>query len=430
MAVINFNSFFVPFLPLVISIIISFTGIRAHIHAHQQKQLHEAGHRFQHQAQAIHERGVIPPTTPNPTLALEPSFGSIVSIVTPSPGANPITITSQAEIITSYGLFYSICPLSASSIISAPFANASVTFTMPPAPPDCSTSFTPTVTPICNTALIGLATSVSITNCSQSVTFSTAYNYSVDVSPTPHVRIITTYFIAGWQELVDGAVPTLVGARECSADTASLTTTCVDSLESWAIVNVTAITTTESHVTIAESISGPSVIMVQTFRSDITATETFVNVDTILIASRLVDVETISRSPLTPGQTSTATNSDATSTVTITTTRLVEFVSGQSMLPGGTANTAIDVPSAVNTNGPKSSANDLFTDNTPLIQNGHISAPTSNPVSNPINVIEPGKSFVPVRSDFQPKPSAGIINTDDIINNLNSLGSSSLSNQG
>jgi hypothetical protein len=422
-----------PFLPLVISADNPFNGAREHVHVHQGRELHGAGHLFQHRAQAIHERDVSSLVTLTPISISSLASGTIVSIITPSPGATPVTVTSQGEEITSYGLYYSICPLGASSETFAPFANLSATFTVPSSLSACSTSYTSIITPICNTVLTGLATSVSVTNCSQLVTFSTAYNYSVETSPTPYVQAITTYFIAGWQELMDGAVPTIVEARECSSDTARLTTTCIDSLETWAVVNVTTTTTTESRVTIAQTIFGPSAVMVHTFRSDITGIQTFVDVDTIVLGSSIVETETISRGPLKSGQSSTSsTESDTTMTVTSTVTRFVEYVSGQSTLLGDYISTVTDLlPGLYDDNLASSTIGLLSSGVVPTVQIGQTLVPTHIPVSSPIEeasslpseVVSPIDPLVPVSSDNEPSSSALIMNPNEQIIGLTSLNS-------
>jgi hypothetical protein len=192
MAMKRFWSSLILFSPLVTGVNNPIAEIKEHFHSHLHREGHEAGQLFKHHAQAIQERDISTLINPTPISGSISTLESIVSIVTPSPGANPITVTSQGEDITSYGLYYSICPLSALSGAFSPFANVSATLTSPSALSGCSTSYTPIVTPICNTIFTGLATSISVTNCSQSVTFSTAYNYSIEASPTPYVQVITT----------------------------------------------------------------------------------------------------------------------------------------------------------------------------------------------------------------------------------------------
>jgi hypothetical protein len=339
--------------------------------------------RFQHEAQVLRERYISTilesPSDQTDSSVIDGSQTSllvssstpgatrstVITVVTPSPGAQPVTITSQGQVITSFAPYFSVCPLLPSDSGFSPlYGNSS----SPPTSTDtwtptllstwdtseCSTSYTPTITPICSTVLTGLASLATITNCSTSITFSSDVSFSLQPAATtnisgmvytesPWVQAISTFFIAPWQELTNGATPSTIEALECSADSAGATTTCVDSLESWAVSSINVTVSSAYHFTIAQTVSGPSALLVETMRTDITGYRTYVSVNTTVIGSTPVTTETIVRVPITTSipSTSSADGSapteslDDTSVVTSTSTNIIEvtFASGFSTLP-------------------------------------------------------------------------------------------------
>jgi hypothetical protein len=349
------------------------------------------------------EQSAIPSTTvPATTLAAavsagasdRASGGSIITIVTPSPGAQPITITSQGELVTTWSPYYSLCPLVRSGS-TPPFSNSSPKSTASSwDPSDCSTAYTPIVTPICNTVLTGFATFATITNCSQSLTFSSDVSFSLQsgvatsvsggvFTASPWVQAITTFYIALWSELTSGAVPSTVEAAACSADSEGASTTCVDSMETWAVSNVTITQNTLMHVTIAQTIQGPSALLVETLRTDITGVNTFVSVDMTIVGSTPFATQTIVRSSL-PSSTA-ASSEEQASTMYTTITRTVTYLEGVSALPSLSGN---PLESAVASGAPSGEAeegqNAMPTSPSAGTNDEPSSAPSSHiPESNP-----------------------------------------------
>lgn len=185
--------------------------------------------------------------TPLPTSTI-----TVLTFITPSPSADPIPITALSQLVTSYIPQPTDCPpltgvppLSASSVnssrvsnltTSAPIVTAVISgspikrhipsadypfyfnFSLPdataPALLSC-TSYIPTLTPICHTTLSPLAASpIPITACDQSVTFSTDHGYTSLPTAAPHanhsdngttanrIHTITSYWIAGWEDVL------------------------------------------------------------------------------------------------------------------------------------------------------------------------------------------------------------------------------------
>ena len=201
-----------------------------------------------------------------------------LTFFTPSPGADPVPITSQSQLVTSYIPVMTICPLTvtqtapalllptltlnatsrgtavtgvpASSGASlyrrqaaedsdAPYANSSIpTSTLT----SCSIFYSPTATSICHTTLSPLASPViPITDCYQRVTFSTDHGYTLVSSAGPpygniststavSVKVLTSYYVAPWQYLYTGIPADAVDVVVCStsADVESCTTTAED----------------------------------------------------------------------------------------------------------------------------------------------------------------------------------------------------------
>ena len=198
-----------------------------------------------------------------------------LTFFTPSPGAEPVPITSQSQVVTSYIPLMTICPLlvtprtpalplpsvtlnatsrgtvasvylPASSGASlyrrqfaeetdAPYANSSIPTSTLSA---CSVFYTPITTSICHTTLSPLASPViPITDCHQKVTFSTDHGYTLVPSAGPYygnvstttpvsVLALTSYYVAPWQfvytgipaDMVDVVIcNTTVGRRVCES---------------------------------------------------------------------------------------------------------------------------------------------------------------------------------------------------------------------
>ena len=84
----------------------------------------------------------------------------------------------------------------------------------------CSIFREPIPTPICYTTLSPLAAPlITVTECHQSVTFSSQFGYAMASSTSaPTVETITTYYVVPWSDLSVGSVPTKsVVAQICSS---------------------------------------------------------------------------------------------------------------------------------------------------------------------------------------------------------------------
>lgn len=187
------------------------------------------------------------------------------TVITPSPAALPVPVTSQSQVITTYVPVMTVCPPSgqlqrrqesgnlqasappyANATAAAPFRTGTAT--------GCITAFQASRTTVCHTTLQGLATRYTITDCDQVITFSSQYGYRT-ATPAPAdatltcppsaIETVTTYFQAPWNQVTDGLTPSNVVQRVCSPVTTS-SQQCVDIQEAWSTVPVpsTAISST------------------------------------------------------------------------------------------------------------------------------------------------------------------------------------------
>lgn len=203
-------------------------------------------------------------STPSTVAATPSGPVETYTVITPSPAASPIAITSQSQIITTYVPVMTLCPPSGqmrrrqegdnvptsmppyANVTAAPFRNGTAT--------GCITAFQASRTAICHTTINGLATKYTVTDCTQDVTFSTDYGYSpvtaapADVtltSPSCAFETVTTYYQAPWDQLTDGKTPSDVVGKVCSP-VAGSSQQCIDIYQAWSTVPVpvTAASTT------------------------------------------------------------------------------------------------------------------------------------------------------------------------------------------
>jgi hypothetical protein len=159
----------------------------------------------------------------------------------PTPSIIEPTLTSQGMIVSSIVPLYEVCNIPGLDTSS------------------CSTVFETIVTTTCSTVLTYAFTKATISDCSQSITFSTQSSYylatstvSATITPAPknrpryvttYVQSIVSYYIAPWQALAANT-PANVTVLVCEYDSAA-NPTCTTIQEVWAVhtESVPAITT-------------------------------------------------------------------------------------------------------------------------------------------------------------------------------------------
>jgi hypothetical protein len=237
------------------------------------------------------------------------STRTIYSIVFPSPDAAPIEVTAQSQVLTSYIPEMTWCvapPLQYLPISGAPYLNATTNHTTTvTGTGSCETVYAPLETTVCATTLTGLASKVTITDCSQEVTFSTECGFTLEtptptkgnntsmITPAPTVRQIFTYYVAPWQSMTAGETPSDVDVKICKVlDNGDLE--CSRFQEVWEVVVVTSTLTTTHPIAFTATVSGPGTLIVETLQAIVTDTITTLGLSTTLLLETEIETESTS----------------------------------------------------------------------------------------------------------------------------------------
>lgn len=234
-----------------------------------------------------------------PTSATALSSG-VLTLITPSPGASPVAVTKQSQIVTSYVPqftlcelppieFFSISPVPSARPATAPYQNYSIS--IPPGNGTCTTIYSQTATMVCATTLSGLVTTYPVTNCAQEITFSSQYGYTLAtptptrnavgngtytfrnatamITAAPSIATLTTYYLAPWQELTAGTAPADIVKEVC--ETFDNGTECITQYQVWHTSLVTQKATSTFSLNISTTIHGPSqVIIFESYVANVT----------------------------------------------------------------------------------------------------------------------------------------------------------------
>lgn len=214
----------------------------------------------------LHRRQLAQPppdsfSIPSVSSTLSPAgIPTTYTIITPSPSASPIPITSQSQVVTTYVPILTLCPMSTRGAgikprSVAPYTNDTAPFGNTTGD-GCVTKYSALRTTVCDTTINGIATQVHVTTCNQQVTFSSMFGYSLstiaptdtyEAGPLPTIETITTYFQAPWQAVTDGSTPTDIVQRVCSPVPTN-SQQCVDIQEIWETIPISTVKTSFSHV--------------------------------------------------------------------------------------------------------------------------------------------------------------------------------------
>ncbi|KAK3080174.1 hypothetical protein LTS18_002915 [Coniosporium uncinatum] len=288
---------------------------------------------------------VAPPAafTPTPT-----STAKILTFITPSPQAAPVPITSQSQVVTSYVAQATICPSSPLAFVSGTYTSLATPYyrNVSTSTDLCQTIYSTTETTVCATVLTGIASKVTVTSCSQNITFSREYGYVLEtpppnatfanvsssatdplsamITPTPTIRSLTTYYYAPWQSLTAaGVAPLDVDKKICSSfDNGTIL--CNVEYQEWDIELVTMNRTTTTHIDFITQIPGPAQLIIETVHMDIVETLTTVSLVTNMVLGYQVESTTLSMGPR-PSRTTTT---EPETTVTYSVLRNTNIVPG------------------------------------------------------------------------------------------------------
>ena len=120
---------------------------------------------------------------------------SFYTIITPSLGAAPVKVTKQSQAVATFVPLMTMCvgpPVAFVPItnVGPPYLNYSMSVA---GNGSCSTYYTRTVMTVYATTLTGLATRIKVSQCSQEVTFSSDFGYSLE---TPSLVMNSNALIA------------------------------------------------------------------------------------------------------------------------------------------------------------------------------------------------------------------------------------------
>lgn len=253
----------------------------------------------------------------------------VLTVITPSPGASPVQVTKQSQLVTTYVPQYTLCklppidfypmvPQPSAMPTTAPYKNYSIS--IPPGNSSCTTMYLQAETMVCATTLSDLTATYMITQCPQDITFSTRFGYTLAtptgssdtaaatgtglyplgnatamITPAPTIQTLTTYYLAPWQELTSAGPPADVDLKICSA-LANGTEQCVRQYEVWQTSLVTSVGTTYSAYNFTTSIGGPSQFIVETFVANVTELMATISMSTTMALEYSTEIETTSTS--------------------------------------------------------------------------------------------------------------------------------------
>ncbi|OJD37461.1 SCL-interrupting locus protein-like protein [Diplodia corticola] len=245
---------------------------------------------------------------------------TVYSYYYPSPSAIPTPITRQSQVETTYIPRITTCkgPPVALDVLEQstfPYRNSTSTI-FGRGPITCDTLYYTDTTTICATTLTGVASKVTISRCTQDVTFSSEFDATMvtsrsivtgsdghlsTITDAPSFQLRTTYYMAPWQSLTanTGVLPADVDVKVCHPRPGNGTMEdCIRMEESWAVLPVTLTSTFTSSVDVLATLTeGPGEYLVGTVHGQFVGNTTTVSLSTEMILNHVYEAETISRAP-------------------------------------------------------------------------------------------------------------------------------------
>jgi len=284
------------------------------------------GPAFKHKAFGLDRRQDQPLGGPPDAFPSTTTSAEVLAFITPYPGATPVAITSQSQEVTVQVPQFTLCALPPvaevpvpPTVTPAPYGNYSTQYTasFDTGTGSCTTEYSSSVTTICATVLDGIATKYTVTSCSQEITFSSQYGYTL-VTPTPtatanstngtiplygnastntaapSIRTLTTYFLALWQELTTAGPPSDIDKKICTTYSNG-SEICLVEFQRWITIPVTHVSTTVTSIDFTTMIFQPSQLIFETITANITETLSTYSLSTTVEVSYTVETETTTR---------------------------------------------------------------------------------------------------------------------------------------
>lgn len=125
------------------------------------------------------------------------------------------------------------------------------------------------------------------------------------ITPGPSIETLTTYYLAAWQELTAGTVPSDIDLKVCRTFPNG-TEKCVREYESWHTSLITKTTSSVTSVNISTTIHGLSQIIVETYVANVTELLTTFSMSTTINVGFVTEFETTHVTTREPTVTSTS----------------------------------------------------------------------------------------------------------------------------
>lgn len=283
---------------------------------------------YKHKAMGLHRRQDEPMGGPPDAFPTTTGSAEVLAFITPYPGATPVPITSQSQEVTVQVPQFTMCALPPVAEVPVPptvtptpgpYANYSTQYSasFETGTGSCTVEYSSSVTTVCATVLDGIATKYTVSECSQEITFSSQYGYTV-VTPTPtaaanssnatasfygnastitaapSIETLTTYFLAPWQELTTAGPPNDIDKKICRTyDNGS--EICLVEYQRWVTIPVTHVETTVTSIDFTTMIFQPSQLIFETITANITETLSTFSLSTTVEVSYTVETETTTR---------------------------------------------------------------------------------------------------------------------------------------
>lgn len=123
--------------------------------------------------------------------------------------------------------------------------------------------------PLLTNATLPANTTLLLPNATHPLNTTHPTPYTTTITPAPRIQTLTTYLLAPWTQLTSAGPPTDIDKKICTSYPNG-TSECIYEYLSWQTTTVTKTATTTTRIDLTTTIPGPSQILVETFRANVT----------------------------------------------------------------------------------------------------------------------------------------------------------------
>lgn len=201
--------------------------------------------------------------TPSAETSANSSVPVTTQIIIPVATICPANVTVSPSTSAGLGLSSYVLTMNteSTSVSSTATGNSTGTTVTETDTNGCSTLYTPVTTPVCQTTLSGMGQlPITVTACSQYVTFSTSTSTEIPVSTVSGspMGANVAYFLADWRVIASGVVPNNVTVEDCVQGSGGQD--CSTSTESWSVTTETYDVPFTSTITFEGMVTGPAIL--------------------------------------------------------------------------------------------------------------------------------------------------------------------------